>query len=298
MISTAEILIKGRNRQVLFDKLAKRNVNVLNIKNIDEKSFIVTVDVKDSKKVFTICGNMWYNKLVKINGFRAVCEWVKRHLALCLGTLFLFVVAFYFDNVILDVDIQGVKSVSVTEITQKLESFGVKRFSKFSSLDIEKIKKEVNSISENFSFVTVQKRGNRLIVDVSERQSRQTLKDFSKKQIVSDVNGRIVSANVYRGKLVKNVGDEVFVGDVLIDGVFTFNEENFQTYAFGKVVVEVEREWEFFAKSDCDFERAKAIALAKFHCENNAELKKITVEPFLEGYVYRVTLNFFYVCGG
>lgn len=64
--------------------------------------------------------------------------------------------------------------------------------------------------------------GNRLVVEVMERTPEPEMQNTRKpSNIIASQDGQIVSVSIYRGQLMKIVGDPVQKGDLLVSGLYT-----------------------------------------------------------------------------
>lgn len=142
-MGNCEILVEGRNFNILFEKLKKAKIDLINIKNINEKTIILVVKAKDCKKVFAILNNVWYNKLIKYTGTRALVEFCKNRIGFLIGLVFFFIIACYFSGVIFSVEINGVNGNEKVEILNFLENENFKNLQSLTKVSLMKLRKKL-----------------------------------------------------------------------------------------------------------------------------------------------------------
>lgn len=290
-MSTADILVRGRNRRLLFEKLRRGGISVRNVQTLDEKNVVLTVDAKDCEKVFAICGGMWYNKLIKIKGFRGVAAKITKRAALFVGIALFFAACFFSGRLIFSTEIRGASDESLAVIESVLAKSGVKKGAVYSGQTAKQIERDVLSSLENCSFVTVEKRGNRLIIEVFEEQSPQI--PAGSKAIVAREDGVVSKIIVYRGEALFAAGDSVKSGDVLIKSVGSGT-------AMGVVEIRSTFVYEYAVQVFDQTSEIRAVAVARAMCPHGAdsEVDSVVTEKTGSGAVITVTLGYIVKYGG
>ena len=75
---------------------------------------------------------------------------------------------------------------------------------------------------DELAWVGMRHTGNRLVVEVMERTPEPEMQNTRKpSNIIASQDGQIVSVSIYRGQLMKIVGDPVQKGDLLVSGLYT-----------------------------------------------------------------------------
>lgn len=298
-MSYCEILIGGRNRELLFQKLRKANILLLNIKEIDEKTMIIRVPQKDYKKVFAICGNMWYNKLIKYGGLYGILNFVKKRICLILGLIIFIASVFYSNNLILDIEFVGLTKVSTAKAQESIQDIGVKKYGNFNDINLQSVEKNILSLSDEITFVTAKKSVNRLIITVFEENKGSKLIDFAPKNIVASESGTIKKITVFRGTAKREVGDKVLAGEVLIEGSFIANENIYQTCALGSVILESQIEWEYPTAEFNKTNEQLAVSKARFLAgDKNITDVKVSQKRENGSLLYCVNITYLVEIGG
>ncbi len=218
-MSTAKVLIEGRNFIILLERLKRQNVNVLNVKKISETQTIITVKYKDLKKVFAISQNMWYNTLLGLGGFIGFLSKLKKS-AIALIFVVAFLVACYLlDGYILGVDVYGVSGDRLAKVYRIVSDCGIKSGKINVGVDTAYIRRSVFQSFNDCDFVTVKKSGNRLIIDIiCNTESPKPIENCDK--VLAKRSGKITSLKVYSGTAVKSVGDYCNTSEVLAEGYY------------------------------------------------------------------------------
>ncbi len=296
MMSTAKVLIEGRNFVILLERLKRQKVHVLNIRKISETQTIITVKYKDLKKVFAISQNMWYNTLLGLGGFVGFLSKIKKSaLAIIFSAVFL-ASCYLLDGCILDVDVYGVSGDRLAEVYRIVSDCGVKRGKANLGLDTEYIRK---SLFKNFSdcdFVTVKKSGNRLIIDIICNTESPKPIEISDK-VCAKRSGKITSLKVYSGTACKSVGDYCNKSEVLAEGYYLDKSgQRVEINCLIGYTLECVYEKEYVVDSNATTDRL--IAKALFDGEiDELTVKDLQVTPVLEGEnskTYLVKITYIY----
>lgn len=218
-MSTAKILIEGRNFIILLERLKRQNVHLLNVKKISETQTIITVKYKDLKKVFAISQNMWYNTLLGLGGFIGFLSKLKKSaIALIFAAAFL-ASCYLLDGYILGVDVYGVSGDRLAKVYKIVSDCGIKSGKINVGVDTAYIRRSVFQSFNDCDFVTVKKSGNRLIIDViCNTESPKPIETCDK--VSAKRSGKITSLKVYSGTAVKSVGDYCNASEVLAEGYY------------------------------------------------------------------------------
>lgn len=273
--------ISGGRLEYLLKWLHDKNVEIRDVK-VDESAIFLTIEQKDSKKLFAISSNMCYNiKKIGYKGKYAPIKILSEKIGLAIGGILFIIGAVISDNSIKDVvylaDAAEFKSEIEREIAGEITSGVFRVFENDYSAVAERIAKS----SEEIAFISVKKSGKRLIVEAHRAKEEPQVKAIKKDKIVSTVNGTVGRITVLGGTARVGVGDEVKAGDVIIDGGYTHGDKSGETYALGEaeIICEYEYEYEGVGEDAAIISRAKALALT----EVQGEIKSMLAEVKNEG---------------
>ncbi len=257
----SRFLITGLNQSRLIDRLSKNGIATYNIKRKSNKEMLLSVKYCDCEKFFAISRELCYNiKEIKTFGIGYPLLFAVRNIGIVIGAILFILTTVLVDGYILAIDYTGTGRVLYREVEQYLNSVGVKQFSKFSDIDLDKLADEILANNPNLTFCQCVKVGKRLNVELAIKNQTVSTLTGKEEKILSPVNGVIESIKVYRGTALKSVGDTVTIGETVVDGVMTVKEEPVKTYAIATITFRAEFLFEY--RSDKDGEEEKALLLA------------------------------------
>ena len=170
-----------------------------------------------------------------------------------LGILLSAALLFYGSNIVMEIDVTGSDTVSVAEVTSILETCGVRRGTWIPDIDFAQCEHTLRAEIDELAWVGVRHTGTRLVVEVMERTPEPEMQlTRQPSNIIAAQDGHIVSVSVYRGQLMKLVGDPVQKGDLLVSGLYT--DETGHTgirHAMGSIIGEYQQTEKF----SCSYEQ-------------------------------------------
>lgn len=144
----------------------------------------------------------------------------KYRIGLFLGILIVISAFLYLSNVIVTIEIQGSETVSEKEILFALEELGIEEGTPFGQINYVLSENKLRLMVDGISWVGMHRTGNRLVVEVTEVIPKpEMLNQRLPCNIVASHDAEIVYTSVLDGQLMHIVGDYVFAGDMLINGV-------------------------------------------------------------------------------
>ena len=137
--------------------------------------------------------------------------------------------------------------------------------SKFSDIDKTLLKTEILKSNKSISFVSIEKRGNRLIINTALSDKNDGVLSKNDSDIISNVKGVVESISVLRGTAIVKSGDIVNEGSLLVGAYITDKDGNtYPTYVVCRVVI-LEEKQKFFKSNNVDEAYIKnAIKTAEF----------------------------------
>lgn len=137
-------------------------------------------------------------------------------IALCVVAIFCFCVTRFIWNI----EIDGNQNVSKEEIISELGNHGIAIGKLKSNFDIEEIKNELRLKYNELAWIGIDIKGTNVIVKVVEAiEQPEIIDENTPCNIIADKCGTISKMIIRSGTARKNVGDEVSVGDLLVEGV-------------------------------------------------------------------------------
>ena len=145
----------------------------------------------------------------------------KKRYGLFLGALFSALIILISSDKVWDVRISGLEESSRDVILEELAESGFTIGSSWSKTDTSVVENNVLSLSNNISWININRRGTVAYVDIIEKKATDT--DLQVKpafsSVIAEYDCVIEEITVKRGYAAVKVGDAVKKGDILISGV-------------------------------------------------------------------------------
>lgn len=285
----AEYKIKGEKIRYLPEFLHRKKISVYNFKLISDGECLVTIDFQDIRKFFAICKNMCYNKIIiSYKGVLSPFIAVIKKIGLFVGASLFLIAVYLLNDVVLSVKVVGSGSCFESQVKSVVSSYGVDKYTAFSTVDYKGLEAEILSKNPRLSFVTVKKQGNILVVDCVSSEKAPSVLGKNTSDLISNYNGVVEEIVVLRGTQLVEVGSVVKKGDKLV-GAYLVGKDETEYKTFVLARVKILEKTEYFYKCDENTEQNLSIALALAEFNINGEIKEKT-HSFEEGGI-RVTVT-------
>lgn len=144
----------------------------------------------------------------------------RKRFGLILGVILILGASLYFSSVIVTIDIQGNKTVSDAVILSALSEIGIEEGAQFGQLNYVWSENQLRLMVDKLAWVGMHRTGHRLVVEVTELTEKpDMLNERIPCNVLAAHDAEIVDISVLDGQLMHIVGDYVFAGDMLINGV-------------------------------------------------------------------------------
>ena len=283
--------ISGLNLDSFINLLKNRKITLYDLKKVDNKHLIVTVSLFDSKKLFAFAKEMCYNiKKVKEKGAGYPLLFALRNIGLVVGCLIFMVSTVVLSDVVYQISFSGTGSVCKREVLEYLDGVGIKEGSRFSQIDYQKLEDQILAQYKNLSFVSIEKHGNTLKVDLALSNEQVARLNGQIYSLYSPEDGVVESIKVYRGTPLIKVGDKVDKGTLLVDGYMIIKEKTVKINVLASISIIKEQKFIHIDK-DGDAEQ-RAILLAEAHFADS-EIVSISVEKHEkeQQFIYEVSVK-------
>ena len=287
--------VKGLNQDYLINYLQRKGVWLYNLRKISSKKMRFSIKSNQIENFFAITNNLCYNiRKVKLHGKNLPIYLAIRNFGVVIGALVLIIFSFAFNDYLLDVEFTGSGKILEREVTSFLEEEGVYKYSKFSKIDLSSLEDKILASNHNLTFASCKKHGNKMIVELILSENAVKSPIGTESVIASDVNGVIEDLKVYRGTPLKNVGDKVEIGEILIDGTARIKDEIILVNPIAYVSIIVEEKIEYFSEIDIPEENF----LVSIESEReDLDLINVYVDKIIteSGYRYLATITYRHV---
>ncbi|MBR3900047.1 MAG: sporulation protein YqfD [Ruminococcus sp.] len=162
----------------------------------------------------------------------------KGRFGLILGIFLILGASFYFSSIIVTIDIQGNETVSDGVILNALGEIGIEEGTNFGQINYIWSENQLRLMLDKIAWVGMHRTGHRLVVEVTEVVEKpKMLIERVPCNVVAAREAEIVSVLVRDGQLMHMVGDYVFEGDMLINGITTDqNGTVVKHHAMGEII--------------------------------------------------------------
>lgn len=283
--------IRGLNLDHFINLLKNRDIPLYDLKKVSNKQLIVTVSLIDSKKLFAFAKEMCYNiEKVKEKGVGYPLLKALRSTGIVFGCLVFMIIATLLSDVVYQISFSGTGSVLKREVYEYLDSVGVKEGSRFSQIDYQKLEDQILADNNHLSFVSIEKHGNTLMVDLALANSQVDRLNNKIYSLLSTTDGVVESIKVYRGTPQVKVGDKVDNGCLLVDGYMVIKDKTVKINVLASVSIINEQKF-IYVDNTSDAED-KAILLAEAHF-SDSEIVALSVEKYGKDkeFIYEVSVK-------
>ena len=296
ILSTCDILVRGRNRELLIKRLKKRGVDLLDVKILNKNELIIKVKRAHTQKVFEISKNMWYNSIIAENGLCKVFSAVKNHLFLLIAALAFIIAVIFLSGRIIGTDLSEVDKGFRSRVGNVLSISGVRPFARVEDIDTASIENDILAV-DGVSFASVYKSGFRLKVAITASDISENA-ETRKEKLVARAAGVVEDVTVYRGRAAVKKGDIVRAGDLLVDGRVDFDDQrSYQTFCSARVTVRSSVTDEYYFNDSSDETIDIAVASARLAVFGEEANKTVEITPVGEKFLIKVTIDFLIVYG-
>ena len=228
-----------RDPAELVTALSRAEVRVDDLRELSPKEYSFTVPAASEAQVVRISGRCGAETAVlhRRGLFHFLRRFRKR------SYLLLFPLPFLLGFILLstflwEIDVEGNRTLSKSEILSALESEGVYPGANGLRLDNARIRSRMQEALSKLSWCTVQVHGSRALVVVRERRLPPEIVDERlEREVAAARSGTIESLNVLEGKAVVRRGDTVLRGEMLISGELKDRQgEVRRVHAMGRVI--------------------------------------------------------------
>ena len=285
-------LVKGLNLNALLNHLKRKGIVLLNVKKTSEKSMTVTVNFKQSQNFFAIADKMCYNvKKVKMSGWGYPLYALWSSIGVLVGGIVFLLLLFIMNDYIFSIDFSGSGSIYKNQVLEFLSNNGVKKYSRFSDVNLEELEDITLADNSRLSFVSMKKHGNRLKVELILSSEKVNTLDGKIYALYSDVSGTVESIKVYRGGAVVQVGDSVKAGDLLVSGDVVIKDTPLKTNVLCSVTIIADYYIDYYSPLDNEEQKAELFAEEKL-CDKEIVSINVIKTQKENGYLYTVNVKY------
>ena len=215
------ITVEGFFIERFINSCFSKNILLFDLKRERSAFLIAKLKIDDFKKIKSIAKKTGCKvRIIKKNGLPIFINKYKKRKFLFFSVIFIFILIFITTRFIWNIDISGNKELSKESIIEILKEEGIDIGVKKKDLNIEKIINEIRLKNDDISWIGIDIKGTNLIVNITEADKSPEVIDLNEVcNIVADKEGEIASIVVHNGTARVQAGDNVKVGDLLVEGI-------------------------------------------------------------------------------
>lgn len=287
--------VSGYNHEVLVNKLKKNGITVMNARKKGKKELYLTINAKDCKKFFAITDELCYNvKKIKELGRAYPVLYLLRNVGVLIGAVAFVLTLYLSSDRIYSYSFVGTGSVYKNQVERILDEEGVSVYSKFSDVDLKSLASKIMQKSDKFSFVSCQKYGNRLRIELVLSKTPPSVTSGTDEALSTEYRGIIESIKVYRGTALVKVGDYVEAGDFIVSGYYVSGESVVKTGVIAVATVLSEKSVQVVL-DDEGLETAAKVIAEEENAVGAVVSSTVVCERHSDGFAYTVNMTLRYV---
>lgn len=221
-----------------FINLCRNNgIEVWNVR-ADEKKGVLWFNIS--------LGNFWrihhiaikchaFPRIYKRYGLPFVIKSCKKNINFVLGVLSFFIMLFFLSTRIWGIEVDGQNYYTKENIISYLDTQNIYGGVYSKNVDCKKIEKKIRKYYNSIGWVSVNKNGSRLIINIREMSKDDIEKKGHPADLVASEDGKIVSIVTSAGVAKVKAGKKVKKGKVLISGVVPIVGDNDEVLREAKV---------------------------------------------------------------
>lgn len=234
------IKVEGLTLERFLNLATTSDIYLWDIKRLDDLTLEGKVSIEGFKALKKIVKKVGCRiELVDKKGLPFILYKLKNRKMLGFGLIIFLSIIIYLSSLIWSIDIIGNKYTPIGDIAKILEEEDIKTGKIKYKIDIENLKHLLLNEFDNFSFVSVEIKGTKLLIEVQEQDlPPEKIEGDNPCNIVANKKGVIVKTIARNGRSVVNKGDIVNQGETLITGIISDEEleEYIYVHAEGEVL--------------------------------------------------------------
>lgn len=179
-------------------------------------------------------------------GFFHILAKYKKRPGIAVGILILLFTVVISGKFLWSIEFCGLEKVDEARALEILEDHGIYVGCYVPSLELRKLYNEILIDCDEFSWISVNIRGTRAVVEVRETQEKLKLTPAKGKcaNLVSKYDAQITAVRTYCGESMVKAGDSIREGELLISGLYEDKMgRTVRAYAQGEIIAKFRREF-------------------------------------------------------
>ena len=237
---SVEIKVEQGSKERFLNLCHNQQISLWKIQKFDDK-FVLNLSVNDYKKLRPIARKTGCRiKILKKSGFPFFLSGFRKRRIFLIGMFLSIVLIYMFSLYIWNIHFVGNVTQSNMELLAYLDSLGVSHGTLKKEIVCEEIENSLRRKYPNILWVSAQMKGTRIIIRLKENTDQDIVmnvekKETSKGSIVSKTNGKIHSIIVRSGTPLVTEGEEISIGQTLVEGYYEIKNDAQEIIRYEKV---------------------------------------------------------------
>lgn len=234
------IRVTAKNPEKILNLCAARSIPVWRV-STKNKNLYFKIGIGSFKSLRVLKRNIPAKiHITKKVGFPFFVAKNKKRYGMPIGIILFFVILNFFSSFVWNICISGNENIANEDIDLALRKIGIYEGAKISDIDPEEKRYELLLNSKGISWAAINIEGSMLTVDLVETK-RPDLNEKAPSNIKATDDGIIRKLMVKKGVSKVKVGDSVRKGDLLVSGIYEYEDGSFEfKRSYGNVYAEVD----------------------------------------------------------
>lgn len=221
--------ILGLNQEKIFNKFIKEKIETYDVKRLSQSNTIFKIKPQN----FALCKKIIESNQIKLASTKSIGLYrLYKNFLLRIGiaiSIFVCLVMCFIANMfILRIEVMGNEIIEDNQIIEFLSTKKIGTFTNKSTINVEELELDLMQNFSKISMISIIEKGSTLIINIKEKSTNDEYVTGDYENLVSNFNGRITEFQLVSGTPLKNVGDIVKVGDILVQSSYIDSSGNTQ----------------------------------------------------------------------
>jgi similar to stage IV sporulation protein len=218
--SAYRVSVHINDAHLLLDLLITRDIPFHNQKT-EENTFSLLLYTPHYREYVRIRGKRRYRNEIRHRlGFLMLTERYRKRIGLAVGFVLALLLLVFSSLFVWDITVEGAERIPEQTILKALEQRGLRLGAFIPSLDTEFSEDLLILDVDGLSFVSINRRGTVVKVEVREREKNTEIVDTqSPSNLIASVDGQIEALRITGGRITVKLGQTVKKGELLVSGV-------------------------------------------------------------------------------
>lgn len=224
LISKINIKIIGNNKERIIKRLKNNNIDILNLKVIDD-GIIVKIYKRDYEKLLSI-KTIYEVNIINYSGLYNIKNKILKNKFIIISILICLIFLYFLTNLIFNIEIITNDNNMKAKIEQELKNNNITKYKfKKSYNELQKIKNNIlDKYRDEIEWMEIEVIGTKYIIKFEPRIKKEIKVENNFRNIVASKDAVIKDMYVDSGQIIKSKNTYVKKGDVIVSGYIYLND--------------------------------------------------------------------------